>query len=312
MTAQSARFRRTGSIIQETTASQQSGIHKVYTQPRKMTTQVLRICMLNADVPVPRVAAERSATYGQIFHKLIAATASRTAPNVTIESQDYDVKKGEYPESLSDVDLILISGSASSAYEDLGWILRLDLYVQNVYLNHPRVKMFGSCFGHQLICQSLLKEFGVRVEPDTNGWELGVQEITLEKQFREAIEKDIPAGRSVSLSAVEKIRLQFVHGDHVVIPSPETLPSSWMALGSTQHCAIQGMYERGRVLTLQGHFEFDRFINSETIKTFFSSWEPTRLDNALKAIDADDDAEIAIEMVLQFMQEESPLGFGTP
>jgi GMP synthase-like glutamine amidotransferase len=268
--------------------------------------------MLNADDPVPRVAAERSTTYGQIFHKLIVATASRTSLNITIESQDYDVKKGEYPESLSDVDMILISGSSSSAYDDLDWIHRLDLYVLNVYLNHPRVKMFGSCFGHQLICQSLLKGFGARVEPDTNGWELGVQEITLEKQFREAMQKNSPTGRTSSVNKVEKMRLQFVHGDHVVIPCLESLPRSWITLGSTQHCAIQGMYERGRVLTLQGHFEFDRFINSETIKTFFASWEPVRLNNALKAIDVDDDSESAIEILLRFMQEECPLGSGTP
>jgi GMP synthase-like glutamine amidotransferase len=274
--------------------------------------QILRICMLNADVPVPKVVAERSSTYGQIFHKLIATTAARTSPHVTIKSQDYDVRKGEYPESLSDVDLILITGSASSAYDDLDWIRRLDLYVLDVYVNHPRVKMFGSCFGHQLICQSLLKQFGVKVEPDTNGWELGVQEITLEKPFREAMKKDHQADWASSIDQVDKIRLQFVHHDHVVLPSPETLPSSWMTVGSTQHCAIQGVYEKGRVFTLQGHFEFDRLINSETIKTFFASWEPERLEDALKAIDADDDSESAIEMLLQFMQEEVPVRSGTP
>jgi GMP synthase-like glutamine amidotransferase len=268
--------------------------------------------MLNADVPVPKVVAERSSTYGRIFHKLIATTAARTSPHVTIKSQDYDVRKGEYPESLSDVDLILITGSGNSAYDDLDWIRRLDLYVLDIYVNHPRVKMFGSCFGHQLICQSLLKQFGVRVEPDTNGWELGVQEITLEKPFREAMKKDHQADWASSIDEADKIRLQFIHHDHVVLPSPETLPSSWMTVGSTQHCAIQGVYERGRVFTLQGHFEFDRFINSEIIKTFFASWEPERLEDALKAIDADDDSESAIEMLLQFTQEEVPVRYSTP
>jgi GMP synthase-like glutamine amidotransferase len=274
--------------------------------------QILRICMFNADVPVPKVVAERSSTYGQIFHKLIATTAAHTSPHVTIKSQDYNVRKGEYPESLSDVDLILITGSASSAYDDLDWIRRLDLYVLDVYVNHPRVKMFGSCFGHQLICQSLLKQFGVKVEPDTNGWELGVQEITLEKRFREAMKKDHQADWASLIDEADKIRLQFIHHDHVVLPSPETLPSSWMTVGSTQHCAIQGVYERGRVFTLQGHFEFDRFINSEIIKTFFASWEPERLEDALKAIDADDDSESAIEMLLQFTQEEVPVRYSTP
>jgi GMP synthase-like glutamine amidotransferase len=209
--------------------------------------------------------------------------------------------------------MILITGSASSAYDDVEWIRKLDQYVLDVYLDHPGVKMFGSCFGHQIICQSLLREFGVRVEPDTNGWELGVHEITLEKQFYETMKvQDGSLGRGSSRGTVKKLRLQFVHGDHVVIPSPEALPSFWMTLGRTQHCAIQGMYAKGRVFTLQGHFEFDKFINSETIKTFFASWEPVRLNEVLEAVDKDDDSERAIEMLLHFMQEDTPFEAGTP
>lgn len=65
------------------------------------------------------------------------------------------------------------------------------------------------------------------------------------------------------------------------------------------------MYEPGRILTFQGHFEFDRFINSETIKTFFARKAPEWLENSLKAVDADDDAEVAAEMVLQFVMQKT-------
>lgn len=66
------------------------------------------------------------------------------------------------------------------------------------------------------------------------------------------------------------------------------------------------MYESGRVLTFQGHFEFDRFINSETIKTFFTKQTPEWLGNSLRAVDADDDAEEAAEIVLQFIMQKTP------
>lgn len=66
------------------------------------------------------------------------------------------------------------------------------------------------------------------------------------------------------------------------------------------------MYESGRVLTFQGHFEFDRFANSETIKTFFARKTPEWLEDSLKAVDAEDDAEEAAEMVLQFIIQKTP------
>jgi hypothetical protein len=52
--------------------------------------QTLRIAMLNADIPVPNVF-QRRGTYGNIFHELLNAAASRISPSTTIESIDYDV-----------------------------------------------------------------------------------------------------------------------------------------------------------------------------------------------------------------------------
>jgi GMP synthase-like glutamine amidotransferase len=263
----------------------------------------VRICMLNAELPVPTVIAQRAPTYGLIFHELLA----RVSSDITIQSTDFDVMKMEYPTSLLDFDAIIVGGSANSAYDDVPWVHKLDNYVRDVYLHHPRIKIFGSCFGHQLVCQSLLKEYGVRVEVDPNGWEIGVKDVTLHKPFRDAFEKG-SSGSSYKDSAHhvgKKMRLQFIHQDHVVIPSLEALPSSWITLGSTQHCAVQGIYQPGRVFTLQGHFEFDRFINSECVKMFFGEWTPEELQGALEAIDADDDSLVAAQMVLGFFGEKS-------
>lgn len=174
----------------------------------------------------------------------------------------------------------------------------MEAYIRDVYTHHPRVKIFGSCFGHQMVCQGVLKEYGVRVEKDAQGWEIGVREVKLHERFRRAFGK-----RGMWLDA--KMRLQFVHHDHVVIPEVQSLPAGWMAFGSTDHCAVQGVYEPGRVLTLQGHFEFDRFVNSECIRYFFGSdWGHDRLDEALQAIDADDDSEAAAKMILGFFLEK--------
>jgi hypothetical protein len=57
--------------------------------------------------------------------------------------------------------------------------------------------------------------------------------------------------------------------------------------------------ESDRVLTCQGHSEFDRYMNSETLKYFATKlpWTPEMFASFLKDVDADDDAEIAADMI---------------
>ena len=61
------------------------------------------------------------------------------------------------------------------------------------------------------------------------------------------------------------------------------------------------MLQPGRVFTLQGHFEFDEFVNGETVKEFFrdrgEEWVEERLGEIEKG---DDDAGVVAEMVVRF------------
>ncbi|KAF2452020.1 class I glutamine amidotransferase-like protein [Karstenula rhodostoma CBS 690.94] len=261
----------------------------------------LRIAMFNTDTPVPTVRSKWS-TYGKMFEGLLVAAASRFTPGLAIETDEYDIQRFQYPYSLADIDVILITGSAAASYDADEWIRRLDDYVLDVYKNHRHVRMFGSCFGHQLICQSLLREYGVRVEKDPNGYELGVKELLLNKRFCETLGN----GSVFSRKTPDSLRVQMIHGDHVVVPALESLPDSWIILGATQHCAMQGMYDPARIFTLQGHFEFDRFVNTELMKVFGAKgkWSSQMIQDGLEAVDADDDAEFIGEIVLQFMLEK--------
>ncbi|KAF4447068.1 class I glutamine amidotransferase-like protein [Fusarium austroafricanum] len=276
----------------------------------------LRIAMLNADTPVPAVLSKCGPSYGHIFHDLLIESASRVAPGLTVEAEFFDVHHRVYPESVTSFDAIIISGSSASSYEYKEWIKGLDAYIAKVYVEHPEVKLFGSCFGHQIICQSLLRERGIYVEHDPNGYEMGVHTIQLESDFLKAL-----GGRLTPMSEdppqVEddsKLRLQFIHGDHVKIPEDKSLPPNWLSMGRTEHCAFQGAYEPNRVLTYQGHFEFDRFINTETCKAFGKSWgwDSEFIDASTKAMDKDDDAKPAADMVMRFFLEgrDSMLGAG--
>ncbi len=95
--------------------------------------------------------------------------------------------------------------------------------------------------------------------------------------------------------------MQFVHADHVVVHS---LPEGFHSLGRSAHCALQGVWQKGRVLTYQGHAEFDRFVNGETIKAFRKpNWSDEYLENALVMVEKEDDAMWAAGVMVRFFLE---------
>ena len=58
-------------------------------------------------------------------------------------------------------------------------------------------------------------------------------------------------------------------------------------------------------MTYQGHAEFDRFVNGETVKVFGKAvWNETFMEQSLKAVDAQDDAIWAAQVMLRFFLEE--------
>lgn len=290
--------------------------------------------MLNADTSVPNVYGSLG-TFGDILQRVLAAAASQAYTDLAIHHSVYNTVAGEYPESLDDVDAIIITASAASTYDDQCWIQKLEEFVAMLYTQHPRIKMFGSCFGHHLICQALLKDHGLRVEKHPRGWEIGISEVVFSNDFRETFtrscgakgvghptsrpvgrlptpdEEDNDSGeygysRSTASRVPPSARLQFVHADEVVSTLPLAPP--WILVGSTEHCTIQGVYQAGRVLTLQGHFEFDKFEDRQTMEIFGAEPTPNADANTdgLRVANprrAQDDGEVVAEMVVRFLVE---------
>ncbi len=109
-------------------------------------------------------------------------------------------------------------------------------------------------------------------------------------------------------SSPGELRMQFVHRDHVVLPASSQGQESldgFESIGSSSHCALQGIWKQGRVLTYQGHAEFDEFINRETIKTFGvkAKWDSGFLGDAVRATEGVDDARWAAGVILRFFLE---------
>ncbi|KAL5343599.1 class I glutamine amidotransferase-like protein [Aspergillus crustosus] len=301
---------------------------------------MLHIAILDVDVPVPNVYSARG-LYSSQFRTLLLAAASRlNLPPSSIHTTAFDVVGGSLPplqalrtspqpseatingethtiNPLSlPIDGLLITGAAAAAYESAKypWIVPLQRYLQTVFEEYPLVKMFGSCFGHQIIGQALLSSQAktsvppsVTVEACPLGGETGLTSITLNPEFS----ADFPV-LSASLPVQDQLRLQMIHGDWVaLLPGLDKSPSPWMSIGSTEKCPVQGLYHPGRVLTYQGHFEFDVFVNSETCLEFArrSKWAPEDVEKFLELIGKGrvegvvedvDDARVAAEVVMLF------------
>ena len=308
----------------------------------------LHVAVLDADIPCLSVYAQRG-LYSSQFRVLLQDAAERLNKNAGIQLQNgpvavhvtaFDVVGGTLPpleclrstprsaetngRPFGAIDAILITGSAHSAYDPYPWIAQLQTFIQTVHANYPLVKIFGSCFGHQVIAQALLSESAqsapatstFHVEHSQKGFEMGIQPIILDPSF---------TAYFPPLVSPSPFRIQLIHGDQVV-PTPEataaanagktqvSLPASWMNIGSSAACPIQGLYNPGRVLSYQGHFEFDTFVNRELCHEFGrrANWSAIAVASYVEQIERslvpgqedNDDSKAAAEAVLLFFAGE--------
>ena len=315
-----------------------------------MSRRQIHIAVLDTDIPCYNVYAQRG-LYSSQFNFLLTAAANRINKSeykssrrpLSVHVTAFDTVGGSYPNLASfrvspwsstenpspafpgPIDAILVTGAAAAVYDDLHWIAGLRSFIKRVYADYPLVKIFGSCFGHQLIGQALLasdksytskgSSFKISVEATSQGHEIGMHPIVLNPSF---VSHFPPLAR---FSRKESFNIQLIHGDAVIswpeAPTPpgttiEILPEPWLNVGSSLKCPIQGLYKPGRVLTLQGHFEFDAFATAELCYKFASQfcWSQELLDSHLENIRRvvpgreDDDSKVAAEAVLLFFAGE--------
>ncbi|GAO52578.1 GMP synthase [Saitoella complicata NRRL Y-17804] len=209
-------------------------------------TDSLRIAIFECDTPVPAVL-EKYGTYGSIFTTLLTRASEATTPAVRVRCDCFDVIKQEYPDSLSKYDGILITGSRHCSFGDDPWIVKLSNYISDVHQYHPKVKLIGICFGHQIIARAL----GGTVQKNEKGWEVAVTETKL-----------TPEGQAILANTSGTLKLQQMHRDIV-----SKVPVGVHVFASNEICKVQGMLVPGRVLSVQGHPEFTQFIVEELLKT---------------------------------------------
>ncbi len=179
------------------------------------------------DVPAP--LRPQFGPYPPMFERMFAA-AGHGFTYDTIAVHD----GAEFP-SLSNVEAVLITGSAAGVYDSYFWLDPLRAFIRAAYA--ANIPMLGICFGHQIMADAL----GGDVRKSEKGWGLGRHQYDV-KSRPGFLATDLPA-LSVACS----------HQDQVIVPPPD----AEVFLGSEFTPNAGLIYANGRALSLQPHPEFE-------------------------------------------------------
>ena len=171
--------------------------------------------------------AERSRHIGGDYYDMFAALFPDT------EIVRFDVCMGQFPTNLTAYDAYICTGSSYSVYDQEGWIIDLQAFVQELYARE--IVYVGVCFGHQMLGQAL----GGRVEKASGGWCAGRHSFNVirPEDWMTPFQKEY--------------NLLMMCQDQIV-----QLPPDSRVLATAADCPI-GMLQVGpRTLGLQAHPEF--------------------------------------------------------
>ncbi|KAG6373022.1 class I glutamine amidotransferase-like protein [Boletus reticuloceps] len=259
--------------------------------------RIVRLALLLCDeiYTTPSAIKDARGEYAHIFRQFLSASLRQITTEVAFTLDAYDVVHDmAYPPDNVHYEGILIGGSRASANDQLPWVIKLLAYIKRVVADRHSLKIFGACFGHQVICKAL----GSPVEKGE--WEVSVTTIHLTSIGR-------------ALFHADKLHLQLTHHDQVTACPPHA-----HLLGSTDIAPNQGIviFEPAsahlleclestsisrsdalrvpltsiQVFTFQGHFEFTEPIVRQLIPEFADELGPELVEDGLLRIGTPTDA----------------------
>lgn len=163
--------------------------------------------------------------YGEMF--------AAVYPNFDFEV--YAVCDGEFPESVEDCEVYVCTGSHSSVYEEMDWIVRLKEFVREIH--QANKKYIGHCFGHQMLAEAL----GGKVERSKIGWCVGVHTFEVVKQ--ENWMKPFQESFNIIMLCQDQVQI---------------LPPNSTVLATSKDCPIAMFRVGDNMLGIQGHPEFPK------------------------------------------------------
>lgn len=227
----------------------------------------LRLGLVQCGSIMPALA-ERHGDYPLLFERLLAP--------FDVEITTWDVRTGAPMPGVADQDGWLVSGSASSTYDDLPWIPVAESFLRGaVEASSPLV---GICFGHQLLAQAL----GGRVEKSPAGWGIGAHQY------------EVVAPLPVTGDA-QSVRMIASHQDQVT-----ELPDGAEVFLRTDHCPIAGYTLGADALAIQPHPEFDRALSHDLTDARRHIFGDDLSDSALASLESEIDDHLVATWIADF------------
>jgi GMP synthase-like glutamine amidotransferase len=184
----------------------------------------MRIAIYHTN-PTDQKAVSRGDHYGRMFEDMLRPEI----PGAAFEH--FDVVEGAFPDSPTEFDAVVITGSSAFVTDDAAWIETLFSHIR--MMDKAETKLFAVCFGHQAVAMAL----GGKVEH--RDIVLGAPEIRI------ATPKDWMQ------PAAESLRL-FGGNFQQVVEVPDTLE----VVASHPDCPISMMAKGEHLMTVQFHPEF--------------------------------------------------------
>ncbi|CAK7240771.1 MAG: hypothetical protein STHCBS139747_002218 [Sporothrix thermara] len=257
----------------------------------------LRMAILMADTPLTNTKAtfgSYGGVFTDLFRRAVAPAPLESVLTITTHDVVSDGFEAAYPD-LAQIDVVLITGSKHTAFDNTPWIQELVAFSQRTLATttpeaaaagvHP-VRMLGICFGHQIIGRAL----GAPVSKGPKGWEVSVTDVTLSPDGVAFFDQS-------ELRSPGHLKIQQMHRDAVL-----EYPAGAIPLASTDTCAVQGMLLPGRAVTVQGHPEFTGTIVREILEARHATgiFDDSIYQNGIDVVDDAHDGEAIARAFLRF------------
>jgi GMP synthase-like glutamine amidotransferase len=209
------------------------------------------------------------------YTALMMDFAKRVFPGKQVKN--FKVAQNQWPQSINECEVWIITGSPKGAYDPDPWIAELKKFIVN--LNEHQKKLIGICFGHQMIAEAL----GGQVIKSPKGWGVGIREF------------EITAPQDWMRPALKKVSLLFSHQDQVVI-----MPKGAKLLAQDSFCEFQ-MYQLAKhILTLQGHPEFSVEFAKARLVSREDKMPHETFQKALASFEKPKDDQVIAEWIRNF------------